>query len=154
MGSGQGEKRLYPLRTGIAWSVLSLTRCLCLVTRFGMISQRPAARSLICLAAFVCWALTVPAGAVEEIKVPFNFAWGEAAQRLEDSLKRVQAHVVDRKKVRNRQCLVVEGIRSGSCACLILFRQRCAQRDRTSLWRLRLGCRALRQLLRSDTPEH
>ena len=110
MGSGQGEKRLYPLRTGIAWSVLSLTRCLRLVTRFGMTSQRPAARSLICLAAFVCWALTVPAGAVEEIKVPFNFAWGEAAQRLEDSLKRVQAHVVDRKKVRNRQCLVVEGI--------------------------------------------
>ena len=50
------------------------------------------------------------ARAVEEIKVPFNFQWGEAAQRLEDSLKRVQARVVDRKQVRNRQCLVVEGI--------------------------------------------
>jgi hypothetical protein len=75
-----------------------------------MINQRPAAKSLICLAVVVCWSLTVPAGAVEEIKVPFNFAWGEAAQRLEDSLKRVQARVVDRKKVRNRQCLVVEGI--------------------------------------------
>jgi hypothetical protein len=71
---------------------------------------RPAAKSLICLAILVCWLLLVPASAVEEIKVPFNFAWGEAAQRLEDSLKRVQARVVDRKKVRNRQCLVVEGI--------------------------------------------
>lgn len=48
--------------------------------------------------------------AVEEIKVPFNFQWGESAQRLEDSLKRVQARVVERKTVQNRQCLVVEGI--------------------------------------------
>ena len=71
---------------------------------------RPAAKSLICLVAFVCCLLAVAAGAVEEIKVPFNFAWGEAAQRLEDGLKRVQARVVDRKKVRSRQCLVVEGI--------------------------------------------
>jgi hypothetical protein len=71
---------------------------------------RLISRSLICLAAFLCWPLRESAWAVEEIKVPFNFAWGEAAQRLEDSLKRVQARVVDRKKVRNRQCLVVEGI--------------------------------------------
>ena len=48
--------------------------------------------------------------AVEEIKVPFNFQWGESAQRLEDSLKRVAAKVVERKQVQNRQCLVVEGI--------------------------------------------
>lgn len=48
--------------------------------------------------------------AVEEIKVPFNFQWGESAQRLEDSLKRVQANVVERKQVQNRQVLVVEGI--------------------------------------------
>ena len=48
--------------------------------------------------------------AVEEIKVPFNFQWGESAQRLEDSLKRVQATVVERKLVQSRQCLVVEGI--------------------------------------------
>ena len=58
--------------------------------------------------AFVFFATS--ARAAEEIKVPFNFQWGEAAQRLEDSLKRVQARVVDRKQVRNRQCLVVEGI--------------------------------------------
>jgi len=48
--------------------------------------------------------------AVEEIKVPFNFTWGESAQRLEDSMKRVQAKVVERKTVNNRLCLVVEGI--------------------------------------------
>jgi hypothetical protein len=54
--------------------------------------------------------LAMSAVAVEEIKVPFNFQWGEAEQRLEDGLKRVQARVVDRKQVRNRQCLVVEGI--------------------------------------------
>jgi hypothetical protein len=78
---------------------------------FGMTNRRRLiSRSLICWAAFLCWSLTEPAWAAEEIKVPFNFAWGEAAQRLEDSLKRVQARVVDRKKVRNRQCLVVEGI--------------------------------------------
>ncbi len=48
--------------------------------------------------------------AVEEIKVPFNFQWGENAQRLEDSMTRVQAKVVERKTVGGRQCLVVEGI--------------------------------------------
>ena len=48
--------------------------------------------------------------AVEEIKVPFNFTWGESAQRLEDSMKRVQAKVVERRTVNNRLCLVVEGI--------------------------------------------
>ncbi len=50
------------------------------------------------------------ARAVEEIKVPFNFQWGESAQRLEDSLARVKATVVERKQVQNRNCLVVTGI--------------------------------------------
>ena len=54
--------------------------------------------------------LPFQARAVEQIKVPFNFQWGESAQRLEDSLKRVKARVVDRKQVRSRQCLVVEGL--------------------------------------------
>lgn len=62
---------------------------------------------LVLLAGFLA-AASLPA--VEEIKVPFNFQWGENAQRLEDSLKRVQARVVERKQVQNRQCLVVEGI--------------------------------------------
>jgi hypothetical protein len=48
--------------------------------------------------------------AAEEIKVPFNFQWGEAAARLEESLKRVQAKVVERKQLGSRLCLVVQGI--------------------------------------------
>jgi hypothetical protein len=48
--------------------------------------------------------------AAEEIKVPFNFQWGESAGRLEESLKRVQAKVVERKDAGNRQCLIVQGI--------------------------------------------
>lgn len=50
------------------------------------------------------------AWAEEEIRVPFNFQWGESAQRLEDSLTKVQARVVERKTVQNRNVLVVEGI--------------------------------------------
>jgi len=46
----------------------------------------------------------------EEIKVPFNFQWGESAARLEEALAGVKASVVERKTVRGRQCLVVEGI--------------------------------------------
>ena len=46
----------------------------------------------------------------EEIRVPFNFQWGESAQRLEESLTKVQAKVVERKTVQNRNVLVVEGI--------------------------------------------
>jgi hypothetical protein len=67
-------------------------------------------KELIYFVALACVFCAPVARGVDEIKVPFNFQWGEAAQRLEDSLKRVQAYVVDRKKVRNRQCLVVEGI--------------------------------------------
>jgi len=61
------------------------------------------------LALALLWA-GVDLHAVEEIKVPFNFTWGESAQRLEDSMKRVQAKVVERRTVNNRLCLVVEGI--------------------------------------------
>ncbi|MBN8709974.1 MAG: hypothetical protein BGO12_20920 [Verrucomicrobia bacterium 61-8] len=63
---------------------------------------------LLCLAAAFLACGSAPA--VEEIKVPFNFTWGESSQRLEDSMKRVQASVVERKQVQNRLCLVVEGI--------------------------------------------
>lgn len=42
--------------------------------------------------------------------MPFNFQWGESAQRLEESLTKVQARVVERKTVQNRNVLVVEGI--------------------------------------------
>ncbi len=58
----------------------------------------------------VLLAFAAPLRAVEDIKVPFNFQWGEAAQRLEDTLVRAKARVVERKTVQNRLCLVVEGI--------------------------------------------
>lgn len=48
--------------------------------------------------------------AEEEIRVPFNFQWGESSQRLEESLLRVKARIVERKTVDNRSVLVVEGI--------------------------------------------
>ena len=58
----------------------------------------------------VLWGASPALWAVETIKVPFNFQWGESALRLEDSLKRVKALVVDRREVEGRKCLVVEGI--------------------------------------------
>lgn len=55
----------------------------------------------------------LPAGlraAEQEIRVPFNFQWGESAQRLEEGLAKVQARVIERKMVDKRSVLVVEGI--------------------------------------------
>ncbi len=54
--------------------------------------------------------LLVPVQAGEEIRVPFNFQWGESAARLEESLKKVQARVIERKTVQGRAVLIVEGI--------------------------------------------
>lgn len=62
---------------------------------------------LIFIFLFAC---RFPARSEEEIRVPFNFQWGESAQRLEESLTKVQARVVERKTVQNRNVLVVEGI--------------------------------------------
>jgi len=48
--------------------------------------------------------------AQSEIRVPFNFAWGDSAQRLEDCLNKVQARIVERTTIGDRSVLVVEGI--------------------------------------------
>jgi len=56
------------------------------------------------------WGLFCGAVVAEEIKVPFNFQWGESPQRLEEILTRVQAKIVDRRAVGSRQVLEVEGI--------------------------------------------
>ncbi|MCX7868886.1 MAG: hypothetical protein N2322_02945 [Terrimicrobiaceae bacterium] len=58
---------------------------------------------------FLLAACSWAAGA-EDIKIPFNFQWGESAQRLEKALESVKARVVERKTDRGRQVLVVEGI--------------------------------------------
>lgn len=53
--------------------------------------------------------LTAPASAAEEIKVPFNFRWGDSPQLVENTIRRAQARVEDRKTVSGRKVLVVEG---------------------------------------------
>lgn len=59
----------------------------------------------------VIWlAALAPARAVEEIKVPFGFQWGESAQRLEQMLVQAKARIVERKTVDNRQAIIAEGI--------------------------------------------
>ncbi len=49
------------------------------------------------------------ARAADDIKVPFNFRWGDSASLVESTIQRAQAHVVDRKMVNGRKVLVVEG---------------------------------------------
>lgn len=68
----------------------------------------PSFRTLLILIFSLAWPGL--ARSEEEIRVPFNFQWGESAQRLEDSLTKVQARVVERKTVQHRNVLVVEGI--------------------------------------------
>jgi len=47
--------------------------------------------------------------AAEEIKVPFNFRWGDSSQLVANTIDRAQAHVVDQKTVAGHKVLVVEG---------------------------------------------
>jgi len=50
------------------------------------------------------------AEALQQMRVPFNFQWGESAPRVEQSLAGIKARIVERKTVQNRKVLVVEGI--------------------------------------------
>lgn len=45
-----------------------------------------------------------------QMRVPFNFQWGESAARVEKSLDGIKARIAERKTVQNRQVLIVEGI--------------------------------------------
>lgn len=47
--------------------------------------------------------------AAEEIRVPFNFRWGDAPTLVEDTIKRAKAQVVERKSTGGKRQLVVEG---------------------------------------------
>lgn len=55
--------------------------------------------------------LVVIRGAVaaDEIKVPFNFRWGDSPSTVEDTVQRAKATVVERKTVKGNKQLVVEG---------------------------------------------
>lgn len=50
------------------------------------------------------------AEALQQMRVPFNFQWGESAPRVEQSLVGIKARIVERKTIQNRKVLVVEGI--------------------------------------------
>lgn len=53
--------------------------------------------------------LAGPLRAAEEIKVPFNFRWGDSPQLVEDTIERAKARVTDTQTVNGRKVLVVEG---------------------------------------------
>jgi hypothetical protein len=48
--------------------------------------------------------------AQQQMRVPFNFQWGESASRVEQSLVGIKAKIVERKVVEGRTAFVVEGI--------------------------------------------
>jgi hypothetical protein len=53
--------------------------------------------------------LAAPLRAAEEIKVPFNFRWGDSPQLVEDTIERAKARVTDTQTVNGHKVLVVEG---------------------------------------------
>ena len=65
---------------------------------------------LVVIVSFILLITSQASLSYEEIKIPFNFSWGESSSRLEAGLKSVKARIIERKQVRGRLCLVVEGI--------------------------------------------
>ncbi len=64
-------------------------------------------RQILCIALF-CAGLG-SAGAAEEIRVPFNFRWGDATQLVQDTIQRAKAKVVATEIVSGKKVLTVEG---------------------------------------------
>ena len=54
--------------------------------------------------------IPMEAHALQQMRVPFNFQWGESAQRVEQSLQGIKAKIVERKSLQGRNIFVVEGI--------------------------------------------
>lgn len=54
-------------------------------------------------------AMALAARAAEEIRVPFNFRWGDSAELVEDTIVRAKAHVESRDTVNGKKVLTVEG---------------------------------------------
>jgi hypothetical protein len=48
--------------------------------------------------------------AAERIKVPLNFKWGQPMQQVEETLKRANARVTERRTVSGKQVITVEGL--------------------------------------------
>lgn len=54
--------------------------------------------------------LCIPGLQAAQMRVPFNFQWGESTSRVVKSLEGIKAQIVERKTSQGRQVLVVEGI--------------------------------------------
>ncbi len=63
---------------------------------------------LALFAIILCGAIT-PIWAADEIRVPFNFRWGDPPKLVEDTITRAKARIVDRTTVNGRNVLTVEG---------------------------------------------
>jgi hypothetical protein len=63
---------------------------------------------ILILLAAICFS---PLGfAQQQMRVPFNFQWGESPARVEQSLVGIKAKITERKVVEGRTVFVVEGI--------------------------------------------
>lgn len=60
------------------------------------------------LLAVVCFSPVVHAE--QQMRVPFNFQWGDSAARVEQSLVGIKARITERRVVEGRTMFVVEGI--------------------------------------------
>lgn len=58
----------------------------------------------------ICVPAALVSAAESEIRVPFNFQWGDSVARVEKSLHGTKASIIDRKKTSAGESLVVTGI--------------------------------------------
>jgi hypothetical protein len=62
------------------------------------------------LLGYMVAAMASSLNAASEIRVPFNFQWGDSMTRVEQSLSGTKANIVERKKTSSGEVLVVQGI--------------------------------------------
>ena len=76
---------------------------------FTHASPGTAARLVLCALAALCVLAASSAGAVEEIRVPFNFRWGDPPSLVQNTIEKAKAKVVDRSQDGTKLVLSVEG---------------------------------------------
>lgn len=52
----------------------------------------------------------LPVHASSDMRVPFNFQWGDSIKKVEQSLAGTKANIIERRKTTNGDALVVQGI--------------------------------------------
>lgn len=60
--------------------------------------------------ALALFAAATSVQAAQIMRVPFNFQWGESTKRVEQSLQGIKARIVERRTLKDRTLLTVEGI--------------------------------------------